>query len=172
MDPVKRDGVLSVLAVERAKEPFHAALALPGGLVEPGERAPETAVREARRGDGGDDRQVDLFDHESGCAVRASSVPLVPGPSAATYVAGHAHSEPVRVWEATAASETLTAAAAAAGAGRRARRGHWLPPTPHAARHRCRGGPPADGARGRGRRPARHPVPAGCRRPPLGARPP
>ncbi|SBW22712.1 NUDIX domain-containing protein [Protofrankia symbiont of Coriaria ruscifolia] len=42
----KRDGVLSVLAVERAKEPFRAALALPGGFVEPGERAPEAAVRE------------------------------------------------------------------------------------------------------------------------------
>jgi 8-oxo-dGTP diphosphatase len=42
----KRDGDLAVLAVERAKEPFVAALALPGGFVEPGERAPAAAVRE------------------------------------------------------------------------------------------------------------------------------
>lgn len=42
----KQAGVLSVLAVERAKEPFLAALALPGGFVEPGERPPDAAVRE------------------------------------------------------------------------------------------------------------------------------
>lgn len=42
----KQDGVLSVLAVERGKEPFRAALALPGGFVEPGERASDAAVRE------------------------------------------------------------------------------------------------------------------------------
>lgn len=39
-------GELAVLAVERAKEPFCAALALPGGFVEPGESALDAAVRE------------------------------------------------------------------------------------------------------------------------------
>lgn len=42
----ERDGELAVLAVERARAPFAAALALPGGFVEAGERAPEAAVRE------------------------------------------------------------------------------------------------------------------------------
>ncbi|MBB4966746.1 NUDIX domain-containing protein [Saccharothrix violaceirubra] len=42
----QQGGVWSVLTVERAKEPFLAALALPGGFVEPGERVPEAAVRE------------------------------------------------------------------------------------------------------------------------------
>lgn len=39
-------GELAILAVERDKEPFRAALALPGGFVEPGESAVEAAVRE------------------------------------------------------------------------------------------------------------------------------
>lgn len=42
----RRDSVLSLLVVERAKEPFLAALALSGGFVERGERSPEAAVRE------------------------------------------------------------------------------------------------------------------------------
>ncbi|OLF18424.1 hypothetical protein BU204_05490 [Actinophytocola xanthii] len=42
----KRGDVLSVLAVERGKEPFRAALALPGGFVEPGEVPVSAAVRE------------------------------------------------------------------------------------------------------------------------------
>lgn len=42
----KQEGVFSVLAVERGKEPFSAALALPGGFVEPGERPLDAAVRE------------------------------------------------------------------------------------------------------------------------------
>jgi 8-oxo-dGTP diphosphatase len=42
----RQDGELLVLAVERGKEPFRAALALPGGFVEPGESAVDAAVRE------------------------------------------------------------------------------------------------------------------------------
>ena len=42
----RQAGVLSVLAVERGKEPFRAVLALPGGFVESGESAPDAAVRE------------------------------------------------------------------------------------------------------------------------------
>ncbi|SHG82893.1 NUDIX domain-containing protein [Streptoalloteichus hindustanus] len=42
----KLGGVLSVLVVKRAKEPFRTAVALPGGFVEPGERAADAAVRE------------------------------------------------------------------------------------------------------------------------------
>jgi len=42
----KLDGVLAVLAVERAKEPFRSVLALPGGFVEPGESASDAATRE------------------------------------------------------------------------------------------------------------------------------
>ncbi|APU15445.1 ADP-ribose pyrophosphatase [Actinoalloteichus sp. GBA129-24] len=42
----KETGVLSVLVVERAKEPYRAALALPGGFVEPGERPVDAAARE------------------------------------------------------------------------------------------------------------------------------
>ncbi|PRY34276.1 ADP-ribose pyrophosphatase YjhB (NUDIX family) [Umezawaea tangerina] len=42
----RRGGELLVLAVERGKEPFSAALALPGGFVEPGESALDAAVRE------------------------------------------------------------------------------------------------------------------------------
>jgi NAD+ diphosphatase len=38
----------SVLMVERAKSPGQGLLALPGGFVDPGERAEETAVRECR----------------------------------------------------------------------------------------------------------------------------
>jgi len=37
---------LAVLAIERAKDPFAGALALPGGFVEPGERAVDAAIRE------------------------------------------------------------------------------------------------------------------------------
>ena len=39
-------GDLAVLAVERAKEPFSAALALPGGFIQPGERPAAAAARE------------------------------------------------------------------------------------------------------------------------------
>lgn len=42
----KQDGVLAVLLVERGKEPFLGALALPGGFVEPDERVADAAVRE------------------------------------------------------------------------------------------------------------------------------
>ncbi|MFD9736262.1 NUDIX domain-containing protein [Umezawaea sp. NPDC059074] len=42
----RHDSVLSVLVVERAKEPYLAALALPGGFVEEGERTCEAAARE------------------------------------------------------------------------------------------------------------------------------
>lgn len=42
----RQDGELLVLAVERGKEPFRAALALPGGFVVPGESAVDAAVRE------------------------------------------------------------------------------------------------------------------------------
>lgn len=39
-------GVLALLAVERAKEPFRGRWALPGGFVEPGERTRAAALRE------------------------------------------------------------------------------------------------------------------------------
>ena len=42
----KVNGALSVLMVERGKEPFRSTLALPGGFVESGERALDAAVRE------------------------------------------------------------------------------------------------------------------------------
>lgn len=42
----KRDGRFAVLVVERGKEPFLGMLALPGGFVEPGERAADAATRE------------------------------------------------------------------------------------------------------------------------------
>lgn len=42
----EQDDALAVLAVERDKEPFIAALALPGGFVNPGERTPDAATRE------------------------------------------------------------------------------------------------------------------------------
>jgi 8-oxo-dGTP diphosphatase len=42
----KRDGVLAVVVVQRGKEPFLGALAVPGGFVEPGERMVDAAVRE------------------------------------------------------------------------------------------------------------------------------
>jgi len=42
----RRNSELLVLVVERGKEPFRAALALPGGFVEQGESAVDAAVRE------------------------------------------------------------------------------------------------------------------------------
>ncbi|AXX33485.1 hypothetical protein APASM_6120 [Actinosynnema pretiosum subsp. pretiosum] len=42
----ERDGVPLLLAVRRAKPPFRAALALPGGFLEPGEHPLDAAVRE------------------------------------------------------------------------------------------------------------------------------
>lgn len=42
----RREGVLSLLAIERAKEPFKGCLALPGGFVEQGEYPRVAAARE------------------------------------------------------------------------------------------------------------------------------
>ncbi|SFB48507.1 8-oxo-dGTP diphosphatase [Amycolatopsis marina] len=42
----RQDGLLSVLAVERGKAPFRAAIALPGGFANPGERSRDVALRE------------------------------------------------------------------------------------------------------------------------------
>lgn len=42
----RRPKGLAVLAVERAKEPFATALALPGGFIQPGEQPAAAAVRE------------------------------------------------------------------------------------------------------------------------------
>jgi len=50
-----------VLLVKRAGEPFRGKWALPGGMVEEGERAAEAAVREAREETGVEVRAVGLI---------------------------------------------------------------------------------------------------------------
>lgn len=56
----ERREVLSILVIERAKEPFRDCVALPGGFVESGEGARDAAVRELRE--------------ETGIAVRAAEL--------------------------------------------------------------------------------------------------
>ncbi|AOS63777.1 NUDIX domain-containing protein [Actinoalloteichus hymeniacidonis] len=79
----KRTGVLSVLVVERAKDPYRGALALPGGFVETGERAIDAAVRELAEETGirlGADRL-----HRFGCYGRPGRDPRGPVVSVAYH---------------------------------------------------------------------------------------
>lgn len=86
----RRGGVLSVLAIERAKEPYLASLALPGGFVRPGERSVQAAVRELAEETGIEVRTDRL--RRLGCYDRAGRDPR--GPVVSVVYHGYAAGPP------------------------------------------------------------------------------